>query len=123
MIEHNPDLTRYQIKKNIQELYRYLCYYQATKNSCKNHYHTFLNLCLDYRDKEIDMIEHYYLQFIINDILATGEYTLEGISHSTRIPIDILTDILTGVNKVPSYQTVFLLLDFHFSVKTNEYCT
>src|SRR6185437_3623108 len=110
------DIKSPQLEKVLAKAYHYLRYYQITKDYCKNYYHTYFNLCLEYREKENEMVEHYYLQFIINDIIATGEYTLEGIAHQAHIPLDTLADIVTGLNIAPSYQTVFRLLELHSSL-------
>ncbi len=37
------------------------------------------------------------IQFIINEIIQTGEYTLEGIANSTRIPFDVIYDAAGGM--------------------------
>ncbi|OGT42364.1 MAG: hypothetical protein A3F13_07215 [Gammaproteobacteria bacterium RIFCSPHIGHO2_12_FULL_40_19] len=37
------------------------------------------------------------IQNIIHEILETGEYTLEGMAHHTRIPFDVIYDAACGV--------------------------
>lgn len=38
------------------------------------------------------------IQFLIQGIIDSGEYTLEGIAHYTRIPFDIILDAACGNN-------------------------
>lgn len=38
------------------------------------------------------------IQFLIQGIIETGEYTLEGIAYHTRIPFDIIFDAACGIS-------------------------
>jgi len=37
------------------------------------------------------------IQFLIQSIIETGEYTLEGIAFHTRIPFDVIYDAACGI--------------------------
>jgi hypothetical protein len=43
-------------------------------------------------------MDNQILQLILNGIIETGEYTLEGIARYTRIPFDIIYDVACGIN-------------------------
>jgi hypothetical protein len=38
------------------------------------------------------------IQMLIEGIIETGEYTLEGIAHATRIPFDVIFDAASGAS-------------------------
>ena len=38
------------------------------------------------------------IQFLIQDIIETGEYTLEGIAYHTHIPFDVIYDAACGIS-------------------------
>ena len=38
------------------------------------------------------------IQLIIQGILETGDYSLEGIAYYTRIPFDVIYDAACGIN-------------------------
>ena len=39
------------------------------------------------------------IQVLIQCIISTGEYTLEGIAHYTHIPFDVIYEAACGINK------------------------
>jgi hypothetical protein len=53
-------------------------------------------------NKEKIMFETKFLKFVVNDILMTEEYSLEGIAFHTQVPEDIICDIASGKNSTPS---------------------
>lgn len=38
------------------------------------------------------------MQVLIQDIIETGQYTLEGIAYHTHIPFDVIYDAACGMN-------------------------
>lgn len=50
-----------------------------------------VNLAMECYDMDQKII-----QFIIRSIVESGEYTLEGISYHTRIPFDVILDVMCG---------------------------
>jgi hypothetical protein len=74
-----------------------------------------------------------FMQEMVNDILATKEYSLLGISTHTRIPEDVLSDIAAGININPTLELSRRLFELHIEVRhdlydkimqkfTSEYC-
>lgn len=43
-------------------------------------------------------VDNKIIQFLIQNIIDTGEYTLEGIAHYTRVPFDVIFDAACGNN-------------------------
>ncbi len=67
------------------------------------------------------MLESSIIQFIINDILSTGEYSLKGIACYTGSFEDVIVELLTGVNKYPSAFFLRKLIDLHRSTRRDIY--
>ncbi len=57
------------------------------------------------------------LQFIIESIVETGEYTLEGIAHYTRIPFDVIFDAACGNNTQLSITLWIKIVDLYMQIK------
>lgn len=72
--------------------------------------------------KEEDMmLEANFLKTVINDILATNEYTLAGIAYYTDTPEDVIVEIITGKNQRPSAIFMQRAIDLHRLVKKDLY--
>lgn len=71
--------------------------------------------------KENVMTENKFLRCIIDDVLATGDYTLSGIAYYTQIPIDVIYDIAIGINTDPSSTLFKKLIALHRSVRPDLY--
>ena len=57
------------------------------------------------------------LQLLIQGIVDTGEYTLEGISFYTKIPFDVIYDTACGINSHLSVTTWTKIVDLYMQVK------
>jgi hypothetical protein len=45
---------------------------------------------------ECYMIDQKIVQFVLRDIVESGDYTLEGIAYYTKIPLDVILDAACG---------------------------
>ena len=57
------------------------------------------------------------IQILIQGIVETGEYTLEGIAYYTRIPFDVIYEAACGINKQFSITTWIRVVDLYIQVK------
>lgn len=57
------------------------------------------------------------IQLLIQGIVETGEYTLEGIAFYTRIPFDIIYDAACGINNQFSITPWARVVDLYIQVK------
>jgi len=57
------------------------------------------------------------IQFLIQGIVETGEYTLEGIALYTYIPFDIIYDAACGINNQFSITPWVRVVDLYMHVK------
>ncbi len=56
------------------------------------------------------------IQLLIQGIVETGEYTLEGISFYTRIPFDVIYDAACGLNSQLSIAPWARIVDLYMQV-------
>jgi len=71
--------------------------------------------------KEDIMIETNFIRHIINDILATREYTLPGIAYYTDLPEEVILEVVTGQNTAPTLSLSQKLIQLHRSVRPQLY--
>lgn len=75
----------------------------------------------DHCDKEIMMQDTNFVKNMIEDILSTEEYSLEGIAYHLKIPEEILSDILVGYNQSPSLTLARQIMEVHKCVRRDLY--
>lgn len=68
------------------------------------------------------MLETNFLLYIIKDILATEEYSLIGIANYTRMPEEVIYDLVSGMNKAPSSLLWQKIINLHSLVRRDLYC-
>lgn len=57
------------------------------------------------------------IQLIIQGVIETGEYTLEGIAYYTRIPLDVIYDAACGISNQFSITPWARIVDLYIQVK------
>lgn len=72
-------------------------------------------------EKENTMLENNFLRCIVNDILKSNEYTLNGIAYYTDSSKDVIEEILLGINQNPSLTLAKKLIDLHRSIRPDLY--
>jgi|GEM_PF-698041 len=75
----------------------------------KNHHHM-----------EFDMFELEITRFLINDILATEDYTIEGIATYAYSHPDVIIDVAAG-RQMPSANLFRRILNLHILVRREQY--
>lgn len=66
-------------------------------------------------------MEANFVSLVIKDIIATGEYTGSGIACYTRIPEEVIEDIMIGRNTSPSVFLFEKIIELHRSVRKELY--
>lgn len=72
-------------------------------------------------EKETTMLESNFLSFVINDILLTREYSLEGIARYTQTTEEVIYDVISGLNSSPSLLLSKKIINLHRSVRPTLY--
>lgn len=67
------------------------------------------------------MLESKFVRLIIQDTLATGEYSLGGIAHYTDTHEEVIEEMMIGRNASPSAAFLRKLIDLHRSVRPELY--
>lgn len=57
------------------------------------------------------------VETLLKEIVATGEYTLEGIATYTQIPLDIIVDAACGISNQLSVTPWTRIVDLYMQVK------
>ena len=73
----------------------------------------------DVKLKECYTMDNKIIQYIIKDILDTGNYTLEGIANYTHIPFDVVYDAACGFNNQISITSWVRIINLYLQVKPN----
>lgn len=71
--------------------------------------------------QEYVMCEAMVLRLVINDIIKSQEYSLQGIVYETQIPEEVICDLLIGENKSPSLYVSRKLIKLHRSIRPKFY--
>lgn len=114
----------YKLSKSentLLENYLLACLSHHLCDSQKDQYGSYLKLLRNQPHQENDMTEANFLRFLVNDILSTNEYTLDGIANTIRIPLDPILEIVSGINTNPSVTLASKLIKLHSSVRRDLY--
>jgi len=74
-------------------------------------------------EMESIMLEQNFLRFVINDILSTKEYTIEGIAYYVDTHTDVVSEVILGHNLNPSAILLHRTIGLHRSVRGDLYKT
>ena len=102
------------------ELFTRLCE-ELKKNFKSTHYENYFNLMKINIETENAVMEINYVRCIINDILATEEYSLAGIAYYTDKSQDVIIDLASGQNSDPSSSLLRKIMELHRLVRPNLY--
>lgn len=84
-------------------------------------YRSYLKLLKGESNKEIEVIEVNFLRLLVSDILSTNEYTLEGIANVVRLPVDVILELVSGLNTNPSLVLAAKIIRLHGDVRRDLY--
>ena len=73
------------------------------------------------KEQEDIMLESKFAHLIVKDILATGEYNLQGIAYYTDTYEDVIEELIDGRNTNPSATLLKRLINLHRSVRRDLY--
>jgi len=72
-------------------------------------------------EMEKNMLETNFICLIVNDILSTQEYTIEGIAFYTNIHEEVLCGFASGLNTKPSAEALLRMIEIHILVRKDLY--
>lgn len=118
----NIDHTNFSNKEILfleATLLRHVC--TELKRNFKNQFHIYFRSIKLTSEKENFMLEINFIRLIINDILSSKEYTLEGIALYTNTHEDVLNELMIGLNNNSSSIFLQKILELHHSVRPELY--
>lgn len=95
--------------------------YEELKKYQKSEYKDYFRSIKLTNAMEDSMLEMNFVRAIIKDILATEEYTIEGIAQYTDTHQDVVEEVVTGLNSCPSAIFVRKAIELHRSVRKELY--
>jgi hypothetical protein len=101
------------------ELFVRIC--EKLKEIYRNQYKDYFHILKFNITMENDMIDSNFIRCVINDILSTETYTLEGLALYTQTPEDVLYEIAMGANTCPTLILSYKLIEIHRSVRAELY--
>jgi hypothetical protein len=101
------------------ELLLYVC--KALKEFFRERHKNYFCLIKFTMEMEDNMLETNFLRLILQDILSTDEYSIEGIAHYIDTPEDVLQEIVMGYNTNPSAKLLQRVIELHRSVRRDLY--
>lgn len=101
------------------ELYLLIC--KELKIFFKEKYQKYFQLMKLKIKKENEMFDLNLGRFIIEDILLTQEYNLQGIACYTDMHEDVIQEVIFGINTNPSGIFLRKLIELHRHVRSNLY--
>lgn len=117
------NISNTQIKhheKLLIEAYLYNLLYRKARCKFRNQFEDqikFLNTHLS-EDEVMDNNLSYYL---VQDLLATGNFTLEGIAYETKTHVDVIIDIASGIRTNISAAIFNRIIKLHINTKRSVY--
>jgi len=116
---HPKKLTKEQSILLDIALFSYIC--EELKNIARENYKTYFYLIKLETEKENTMFEINLERWIINDILSTKEYSLQGIAYYTDTPPDVIEEVMIGYNTRSSGIFLRKIIELHRSVRRELY--
>lgn len=113
-----PRLTKEEKLILEVELFTHLC--DELKLIFKNKYSAYFHL-IKMTERENTMIETDFIRFVINDILSSKAYSLQGIAYYTETTEDVICDIVLGQNMAPSFSLSRKIIHLHRTARPQLY--
>jgi hypothetical protein len=109
-------------KENILlEIELFACISEELKELFKEKHKEYFQLMKFTKEKENIMIETTFVPSIIQDILATDEYNIEGIARYTNTHLDVILEISTGLHSDLSATLFRKIIELHRTVRQDLY--
>jgi hypothetical protein len=97
---HPKNLTKEEKRLLEADLYIKICI--ELKEIYRERYKHYFRLMNFTKDQEDAMLEEKFLQNILKDILLSQQYDPQGIAIYTDIPLDVILELISGLNTQPS---------------------
>lgn len=101
------------------ELFTRVC--EQLKEVYREKYKNYFRVMKFTTEMENSMLDSNFIRYALNDILLTEDYSVAGIAYHTRIPEEVISDLVAGFNTTPSLPLSRQIINLHRSVKPALY--
>jgi hypothetical protein len=101
------------------ELFKSICY--ELKEIFRLRYKTYFHLIKFSKKKEEAMLDANFARLIIQDILSTHEYDVQGIAYYTNTPQEVVEEVVAGINLNPTALFLRKIIELHRTVRADLY--
>ena len=103
------------------ELFAGLC--EGLKDFFKAQFKDYFSVMNFNMNMENEIMEVNFVRCIINDILATEEYALQGIAYYTSMPEEVIYEVAIGKNVDPSSSLLRKIMELDRTLRPELYRT
>lgn len=100
-------------------LFTHIC--EELKEIFRNQNTEFFRLIKFTKEMENEMLEANFIRFVINDILSTEEYTLDGIAYYSDSSEEVIQEVAVGLNTSPSLALARKIIELHRTIRPTLY--
>ena len=115
----SQQLSREEILIIEAELFSRLC--DELKEMMRSQLRDYFYVMKFSKEKEDKMLDANFIRFILRDLLATEEYTLDGIAQYTNTSSDVVTEVASGQITNPSAVFLRRVIELHRTVRQDLY--
>lgn len=116
----NPSrLTK--VEKFFLEMDLFLTICRELSDNFKTRYKNYFYLVETTYQTEKTMLEKNFVSFIINDILSTNLYTIQGIATYTGMSDEVIREVAARINNDPSAILLRRCIELHREVRNELY--
>jgi hypothetical protein len=101
------------------ELFTRIC--EELKDVFKVKYKDYFRVIKCNAEMENAIMESMFVRCVINDILSSEEYTLDGIAYHTQTPEEVVYELAMGWNTSPSAMLLRKIVELHRSIRRELY--
>lgn len=101
------------------DLFLYVC--EELKGIYKNQYKEYFRTLKINTVMENTIMEKSLARCVVNDILATEEYSLPGLAYYAQTSEDVIFEIASGLNTDPASSVMRKIIELHRSIRPNLY--
>jgi len=103
------------------ELELFIRVYMELTQIFRSYYREYFSIMKFSTNMEQEMIDDNFLKLILNDLLLSEAYSLEGIAYHIQEPEDVVYEVASGHNTNPSFKLSRKIIELHRSFRPDLY--
>lgn len=105
----------------IIELELFICVYTKLTQIIRANYSEYFSIMKFCANTEQEMIDDNFLKLILNDLVLSEAYSLQGIAYHIQEPEDVVYEVASGHNTNPSFRLSRKIIELHRSFRPDLY--